>query len=127
MEIIDYSNKSFAVIGDTYQYKDELKELGGKWNSELLCGKGWIFPLSRKEEVVRFIKNISSSQHKHSTDKYNNIDDLLSSSDSDGVETKNNKIRSNEILKEIEKQEKSIKKHIDEIVRLKIEFRDLNK
>lgn len=43
LEIIDYSEKAFAVIGDTKPVKDQLKELGGRWNSHLKCGAGWIF------------------------------------------------------------------------------------
>lgn len=45
--------KSFLVKGNTTSIKDELKELGGKWNSGL---SGWIFPISKKIEIAEFIK-----------------------------------------------------------------------
>jgi hypothetical protein len=51
VSIVDYSEKSFAVIGDTKPIKDQLKELGGKFNFRLTCGAGWIFPKSKLEEV----------------------------------------------------------------------------
>lgn len=43
LEIIDYSEKSFAIIGDTKPIKETLKQLGGCFNGRLSCGAGWIF------------------------------------------------------------------------------------
>lgn len=51
LQIIDYSDKAFAVIGETKPIKDVLKALGGKYNAFLKCGKGWIFPKTRYEAV----------------------------------------------------------------------------
>jgi hypothetical protein len=48
--------KSFLVKGNTTSIKEELKELGGKWNGGL---SGWIFPISKKIEVAEFIKKSS--------------------------------------------------------------------
>lgn len=45
--------KSFLVKGDTKEVKDQLKELGGKWNKAL---QGWIFPKSKELEVAEFVK-----------------------------------------------------------------------
>lgn len=47
VDVIEYSEKAIAVIGDTYPIKDKLKELGGKFNRFLSCGAGWIFPKSK--------------------------------------------------------------------------------
>ena len=41
LKIVNYSEKSFAVIGDTKPVKDQMKELGGAWNRGLTCG-GWL-------------------------------------------------------------------------------------
>ena len=49
-EIIDYSEKSIAVIGDTKNIKESLKEIGGVFNPRLKCGSGWIF--SKKKMAV---------------------------------------------------------------------------
>lgn len=48
IQIVDYSEKAIAIIGDTKPIKDTLKELGGKWNSRLTCGAGWIFSKSKE-------------------------------------------------------------------------------
>lgn len=53
--IIDYSDKALAVIGNTYEYKKELSELGGRFNKFLSCGAGWIFPKSKKEQILKLI------------------------------------------------------------------------
>lgn len=53
LEIVDYSEKAFAVVGDTYQVKDALKKLGGTFNARLKCGAGWIFSKKKEAEVRR--------------------------------------------------------------------------
>ena len=50
-EIVDYSDKSFAVVGDTKSIKDDLKRLGGRFNFRLSCGAGWIFPTTKIDDV----------------------------------------------------------------------------
>ena len=51
LKIVDYSEKSFVVIGDTKPIKEKLKELGGRFNSRLTCGAGWVFSKTRIEVV----------------------------------------------------------------------------
>jgi hypothetical protein len=51
VQIIDYSEKAIAVIGDTKPIKDKLKELGGRFNFRLSCGAGWIFPKTKLTEL----------------------------------------------------------------------------
>lgn len=48
--------RAILVKGDTTRIKDNLKELGGKWNGTL---KGWIFPKTKEIEVAEFIKKNS--------------------------------------------------------------------
>jgi len=55
MEIVDYTEKSFVLIGDTKNYKDILKEFGGKWNPNLKVGAGWIFSNTHKEKIQDWI------------------------------------------------------------------------
>jgi hypothetical protein len=55
IEIIKYSEKSIAVIGDTKPIKDKLKELGGRFNAKLTCGAGWIFPIKKENELKNLI------------------------------------------------------------------------
>lgn len=55
LTIIEYNDKSFAVIGDTKPIKDELKRLGGRFNGKLSCGSGWIFSNKARDAVNAFI------------------------------------------------------------------------
>lgn len=54
---VDYSEKAFAVYGDTKSVKDMLKTLGGKFNPHLthpVTGDklvGWIFSKKRWDSV----------------------------------------------------------------------------
>ena len=64
LSLVEYSAKSVAVIGDTKTHKDTLKELGGKWNSRLKCGPGWIYPKTKVEEIVKRMKKSGSSSPK---------------------------------------------------------------
>lgn len=54
-QIIDYSEKAIALIGDTKAIKDGLKAIGGKYNPRLSCGAGWIFSKRRTDEVKALI------------------------------------------------------------------------
>lgn len=51
LKLIDYSEKAIAVIGNTRDYVDKLKELGGRFNAKLKCGAGWIFSKKRETEL----------------------------------------------------------------------------
>ena len=57
IQIINYSEKALAIIGDTRAIKDTLKALGGKFNAHLTCGAGWIFSKS-KEDALKAALNI---------------------------------------------------------------------
>ena len=57
VQIIDYSEKAIAVIGETRAIKETLKTLGGRFNSHLSCGAGWIFSKT-KEATLRKALNI---------------------------------------------------------------------
>ena len=56
-KIVNYSEKAIAVTGDTRSVRDKLKELGGRFNSRLSCGAGWIFS-KKKEADVRMALGI---------------------------------------------------------------------
>lgn len=48
IQLIDYSEKAIAIVGDTRAIKDTLKTLGGRFNAHLTCGAGWIFSKSKE-------------------------------------------------------------------------------
>jgi hypothetical protein len=54
--ITDYSERSFAVYGDTKSIKNKLMELGGKYNRNLRDGCGWIFSKKTRENVQKFLE-----------------------------------------------------------------------
>ena len=66
--IESYTDKSFVVRGtETKTHKDNLKLLGGKWNSSLTDKSNgekfgaWIYPITLKAKVQEFIKNPSTT------------------------------------------------------------------
>lgn len=65
INIIDYSEKAIAVIGDTKPIKEILKSLGGSFNPRLNCGCGWIFSKKKLEEVQNaLIKYANENKQK---------------------------------------------------------------
>ena len=54
VRIVDYSEKAVAVYGDTKKFKGDLTQMGGKWNSRLREGPGWIFKASKKQELQKY-------------------------------------------------------------------------
>lgn len=55
-QVIDYSEKAIAVVGDTRDIKDKLKALGGRFNPKLSCGAGWIFSKKQRAEVEKLLQ-----------------------------------------------------------------------
>lgn len=56
IEILDYSEKAIAVIGEgTKRLKDDFKALGGRFNFRLSCGAGWVFPTAKKAQILQLI------------------------------------------------------------------------
>jgi len=55
MELVNYSEKAIAVIGDTRPHSEALKGMGGRFNRYLSCGAGWIFSQKKRAEVQAFI------------------------------------------------------------------------
>lgn len=53
--IEDYSEKSFAVVGNTKPLRKELALLGGAYNPRLTCGAGWVFSKKHRARVDDFI------------------------------------------------------------------------
>lgn len=52
IQIVDYSEKAIAIIGDTKPVKEILKAHGCKFNKFLKCGCGWVASKARKEEIM---------------------------------------------------------------------------
>ncbi len=57
VEVVDYSDKSFVLYGNTKPIKEQLKELGGRFNMNLRASNGftfagWVFPITKKEVVL---------------------------------------------------------------------------
>jgi len=76
--IEDYKNKSFVVRGNTIEYKDSIKSLGGKWNSNLTDNNGekfgaWLFWKDKRPEISKWINNgakkINDSSNNFSSNK----------------------------------------------------------
>ena len=57
LQIINYSEKAIAIVGETRAIKETLKTLGGRFNRHLSCGAGWIFSKS-KEDALKAALNI---------------------------------------------------------------------
>ena len=51
VQILDYSEKALAVVGNTKPIAGTLKALGGRFNFRLSCGAGWIFSKSKETEL----------------------------------------------------------------------------
>lgn len=58
VQIIDYSDKVIAIVGDTKPIKEKLKEIGAKFNPRLTCGCGWIISKQRQTEIQKLLKII---------------------------------------------------------------------
>ena len=63
VEVVDYSDRSFVLYGNTKPIKEQLKELGGRFNMYLraangLTFAGWVFPITKKRRSVGGTRNM---------------------------------------------------------------------
>lgn len=61
IKIVKYTEKSVAAIGETKSFKDAIKEVGGKWNSKLKCGPGWILSAKKLEALKASLSSTDPS------------------------------------------------------------------
>ena len=58
VRVVDYSDKCFAVVGDTFPIREKLKALGAwKFNKFLSCGAGWLFNNDKRQAVEEFLRS----------------------------------------------------------------------
>lgn len=66
LEMVDYSQKAIAVFGDTKAIKEQLKELGGRFNPSLNYNgekrAGWIFSKKQSDKVKGLVEAIKLSE-----------------------------------------------------------------
>ncbi len=55
IRIVEYSEKAIAVYGDTRQYAEQFKTIGGYFNARLREGAGWIFSKKRESDVRKLL------------------------------------------------------------------------
>ena len=60
VRIVEYSDKSIAVYGNTKEIKDQLKAIGGRFNPKLKDGAGWIFPKNKESDARTLIEEQST-------------------------------------------------------------------
>ena len=88
----NYSERAFAIFGDTKQFKDLLMSLGGKFNPSLKGPNdtkraGWIFPLKQKDDVVKKLDEESRKPASEKTvEKVSSTKKVSSSSNVDASE-----------------------------------------
>ena len=77
----EYTSKSFVVRGDTREYKDSLKAMGGKWNTSLTDKQNgekfaaWLFWSDKRKEINEWIANGCSKVETESSSVGINRDD----------------------------------------------------
>lgn len=66
IEVVDYSEKAIAVFGDTKAIKEQLKELGGRFNPSLNYNgekrAGWIFSKKQADKVRELLAPAKSEK-----------------------------------------------------------------
>ena len=66
LKLMNYSEKAIVIYGQTKEYKDNLKQLGGRFNPYLTIeGKrtaAWIFSKRRETELINFINSLGSQK-----------------------------------------------------------------
>lgn len=77
LEMVDYSEKAIAVFGDTKTIKEQLKELGGRFNPALNYNgekrAGWIFSKKQADKVRELLAPAKSEKEADEALPFENI------------------------------------------------------
>lgn len=92
---IRYTDRSILVKGDTKSMKDQLKEIGGKWNPTL---KGWIFSIKKEDEIKELGIPIASTSDNEDEDEEEKKEDT--SNEIESEEKKIKRKRKKEVIEE---------------------------
>jgi hypothetical protein len=90
--IEDYTTKSFVVRGETRDYKDSIKSIGGKWNSSLTDRESgdkfgaWLFWNDKRVDVQKWIDG-GCTPVQSSTINTNTTNSFSSSSSAAGIKS----------------------------------------
>ena len=79
LRLVDYSEKAVALFGDTKDFSEELKRIGGYFNPRLRGGMGWIFPKKKKEELIALFSSYLQDFNSTSTKTEIDINNPISS------------------------------------------------
>ena len=81
IKLVNYSDKSIALFGNTKKLKEKLKILGGRYNKNLKYpengnkANGWIFPIKKKELILNELSlNIQDKYIKNNENIKENVE-----------------------------------------------------
>lgn len=60
LKIVDFGERSIAVIGDTKPHKDSLRAMGGYFMIRTQWGPAWTFPNKKRERIMAYINGDTS-------------------------------------------------------------------
>jgi hypothetical protein len=73
LKVVQYSEQSVALIGDTFNIRDEIKKIGGVFNKSLSVDNnrvpGWIFPNGKKADLEDLVKRTPTDKLKVNNNK----------------------------------------------------------
>jgi hypothetical protein len=80
LEMVDYSEKAIAVFGDTKAIKEQLKELGGRFNPSLNYNgekrAGWIFSKKQVDKVRELLAPIKNEEAGEITEEAHLVENI---------------------------------------------------
>jgi len=66
LNYIKYNDEKFAVTGEKDLHHSEINKIGGRWNSRMKGGAGWLVPASKESELKKLIRKVKK-EHKSRT------------------------------------------------------------
>jgi hypothetical protein len=105
LSYIKYNDEKFAVLGDKKLYHSEINKIGGRWNSRMKGGPGWLVPVTNESDLKKLIRKLKK-EHKLKIESEN----LPNKNDEDLPEQKvttesENSIKNEEDLPEIKEED----------------------
>lgn len=65
---------SFVVRGDTKPFSDSLRLMGGRWNTNLVGGSGWLFSVRQHyDNVSKFVRGVNKVEQVPVVEEFDSL------------------------------------------------------
>ena len=81
-----YNEEKFAVRGDRNRHSSFIKTIGGRWNSRMKNGEGWLVPIFEEKTLQSYINSMEKETDiNNKKSEHSKMDDIINLDDNESI------------------------------------------